>query len=369
MRTVRPDVSPARRTPARRGLRWAAPLLTVAAVGSLVVGQAPDLPGARAGGTAGGHGLATAVDAQAGSATTDRLELVARERVQLLRRRGTIEGDGRTVYIANRTEFRPAATAVRVPPRVRARSWVVVDLDTGRLLGKHQARRKLPQASTIKLLTALTAIRTIEPQTRHRVTKFESRQVCSCAGVERGRVYLRDTLLAGMLLPSGNDAAEAVAGSHPRGRWAFYRAMNDLALELGARDTVAKNASGLTAEGSHSSARDLVLLLRAAIADPTVAGILSMRSAEIATANGRHRHTVWRSTDYVNRVENSVGKSGYTTPAKNTLVVVTEVDGHRIAVASLGAPSGYSTDGARLLTRWANRNFDGLLGVGRLPLS
>ena len=62
-------------------------------------------------------------------------------------------------------------------------------------------------------------------------------------------------------------------------------------------------------------------------------------------------------------------ESANTTPAKNTLVVVTEVDGHRIAVASLGAPSGYSTDGARLLTRWANRNFDGLLGVGRLPLS
>lgn len=306
---------------------------------------------------------------QAGPAATDNLTLMARTRVELLRRRGTVVGDGRTVYIANGTTFRPARAEVRVPPRVRARSWVVVDLDTGRLLGKHQARRKLPQASTIKLLTALTAIRTIEPDARHRVTRFEARQTCSCAGVERGRVYRRNTLLAGMLLPSGNDAAEAVAGSHPRGRRAFYRAMNGLAQELGARDTVARNASGLTAEGSHSSARDLVLLLRAAVANKTIAGILSKRSAVIATANGRHRHTVWRSTDYVNLVENSLGKSGYTTPAKNTLVVVTEVDGHRIAVASLGAPSGYSTDSARVLTRWANRNFDGLLGVGRLPLS
>lgn len=358
MRPVRPAQPPARRTPGlRHRLRWAAPLAAVAAVSSLVIGQAPDQSGA------------ASTRTQARPTATADLELVARNRVELLRRKGRIVGDGRTVYVANGTEFRPAATSVAIPPRVRARSWVVVDLDTGRLLGKHQARARLPQASTMKLLTALTATRTIEPTARHRVTKFETSQVCSCAGVERGRVYRRDTLLAGMLLPSGNDAAEAVAGSHPSGRWAFYRAMNDLARELGARDTVAKNASGLTAAGSHSSARDLVLLLRAALADQTVAGILAQRSAVIATANGRHRHTVWRSTDYVNKVEGSLGKSGWTTPAQNTLVVMTPVEGRRIAVASLGAPTGYSTDGARALTEWAAENFDALLGVGRLPLS
>jgi D-alanyl-D-alanine carboxypeptidase (penicillin-binding protein 5/6) len=295
--------------------------------------------------------------------------MVAANRVELLRRTGTITGDGRTVYVANGTTFRPGPTSVALPPRVRARSWVVVDLDTGRLLGKHSARRKLPQASTMKLLTALTAMRTIEPGTRHRVTRYEVSQTCSCAGLKRGRIYSLETLLAGMLLPSGNDAAEAVAGSHPQGRWAFYAAMNDLARELGALDTVAKNASGLTADGSHSSARDLVLFLRAAVADKTIAGTLGMRSAEIATVAGRDRHTVWRSTDYVNKYANSLGKSGWTTPAKNTLVVVTEIRGHRVAVASLGAPSGYSTDGARALTRWASANFSGLEGVGRLPIS
>jgi D-alanyl-D-alanine carboxypeptidase (penicillin-binding protein 5/6) len=364
MRPVRPVTDPARRTRTVSRLRWAAPLVATAAVGSLVLGQ----PGP---GGAGGPDATTGGDAphQAAPATEADLALVARNRVELLRRKGSITGDGRTVYIANSTEFRPAARTVAVPPRVRARSWVVVDLDTGRLLGKHRARVKLPQASTMKLLSALTATRTIEPTARHKVTRFEASQTCSCAGVKRGRVYLRDTLLAGMLLPSGNDAAEAVAGSHPAGRWAFYRAMNDLARELGARDTVAKNASGLTAAGSHSSARDLVLLLRAALADETVAGILGKRSAVFATANGRHSHTVWRSTDYVNKFAGSLGKSGWTTPAQNTLVVMTEIEGRRIAVASLGAPTGYSTDGARALTRWAAENFDGLLGVGRLPLS
>jgi D-alanyl-D-alanine carboxypeptidase len=359
MRTNRHNRTTARRTPGTRSrLTWAAPFLAVAAVGSLAIGQAPNEPGIAAG----------TETSRSSQASAGEIEMVAANRVTLLRRKGFITGDGRTLYVANGTEFRPT-TKVAVPPRVRARAWVVVDLDTGRLLGKHEARKKLPQASTIKLLTALTAVRTIEPNKRHRVTKWESKQTCSCAVLKPGRFYRRDTLMAGMLLPSGNDAAEAVAGSHPKGRWAFYRAMNDLARELGARETVAKNASGLTAAGSHSTARDLVILLRAALEDPTVSRILGMRYAEISTAAGKLSHTVWRSTDYVNKYSGSLGKSGYTTPAKNTLVVGTEIDGHRIAVASLGAPGGYSTSGARALTEWANANFDGLKGVGRLPLS
>lgn len=291
----------------------------------------------------------------------------AQSRVELTQHRGTVTGDGATVYIANRTSFRPRGATVTLPPRLRARAWAVVDLDSGRILGQHDARRHLPQASTIKLLTAITAARTVPARTAHRVTRFETSQTCTCAGLRRGARYYRDTLMAGMLLPSGNDAAEALAGSHPRGRYAFYRAMNRTARRLGATDTVARNASGLTAAGSHSSARDLVILLRAAMARKAVADVLAMPSAEIATVRGKGRHTVWRGTDYVNMYTGSLGKSGYTTPAKNTLVVATEIDGHRLAVATLGAPGGYSTSGARRLTLWANRNFSALRAVGGLP--
>lgn len=293
--------------------------------------------------------------------------VAASSRVVLRRRTGRIEGDGRTRYVANRTEFRPRRTSVALPPRIRGKAWVVVDLDTGRLLGKYRARARLPQASTIKLLTAVTATGTIRPSTKHRVTRFETRQTCSCAGLVRGRWYRRNALLKGMLLESGNDAAEAVAGSHPRGRRAFYAAMNRTAGRLGATDTVVKNASGLTAAGAHSSARDLVLFLRAALADEPVTRILGLRTARIATVAGRHPVRLWRGTDYVNRYARSLGKSGWTTPAQNTLVVVTEIAGRRIAVASLGVPSGHSTRGARRLTRWAASNLSGLNAVGRLP--
>ena len=132
------------------------------------------------------------------------------EQVELTRRTGTVTGDGRTVYVANRTDFRPRRTEVTLPPRVRGRSWVVVDLDTGRILGKYRSRARLPGLDD-EALTAVTAARTVPVGTAHRVTRFEARQTCSCAGLRPGYRYARDTLLAGML-PSGNDAAEAVAG-------------------------------------------------------------------------------------------------------------------------------------------------------------
>lgn len=357
MRTVRPAPQPPL---PRRHLWWqrlAGPVAALAALSSLAVGQQTTPSAADAG-------------APTGTATAETLRTVAVSRVELKRRKGWVHGDGRTLFVANRTEFMPRrTTVVTVPPRVRARAWVVVDLDTGRLLGRFNHRKWLPQASTLKLLTALTATRTVAPDAKHRVSRYEAKQTCSCVGLKPGRVYSRDALLTGMLLKSGNDAAEAVAGMHPGGRWAFYQAMNDLARELGATDTVAKNASGLTAWGSHSSARDLVLFLRAALQDETVRRILSTPYAVVSTVTGKARRQIWRGTDYVNRYPGSLGKSGWTTPAQNTLVVVTEIDGRRIATAHLGAPSGYSTTGARALTEWAGANVEQLKPVGRLPHS
>jgi D-alanyl-D-alanine carboxypeptidase (penicillin-binding protein 5/6) len=246
---------------------------------------------------------------------------------------------------------------------------VVVDLSTGRLLAEHDARQWLPQASTMKLLTAVTAANNHHLRLPHKVTRFEVHQTCTCAGLAIGHRYTFKTLLEGMLLPSGNDAAEALAGSHPRGRDAFYAAMNRTARRLGARDTVARNASGLTAAGSHSSARDLVILLRAALRHRVVRQVLAMPSAQISSVDGRRRHTIWRGTDYVNLYPHSLGKSGYTTPAGNTLVVATRTGGHHIAVAVMHAPYGYVTSDARRLTEWAAENFAGLRKVGRLPFS
>jgi serine-type D-Ala-D-Ala carboxypeptidase (penicillin-binding protein 5/6) len=146
--------------------------------------------------------------------------------------------------------------------------------------------------------------------------------------------------------------------------------MNARADELGASDTHVVTPSGLTARGAHSSARDLVLFLRAAHQDAVVAPLLDRATYRFGPRVGTRR-TIHRTTDYVNRYvatnPGTRGKSGFTTPAKNTLVVNTLVRGRNIAVATLGAPGGWSTKGARTLTMWANANLGRLDAVGLLP--
>lgn len=143
--------------------------------------------------------------------------------------------------------------------------------------------------------------------------------------------------------------------------------MNRTASALGATDTWVRNPSGLTIGGEHSSAFDLVLLLRAAVANPTIASILRMETAPIASVTGRYAHAVWRTTAYASLYPGSLGKSGFTTPAGNTLVVESRIAGHRIAVATMGAPFGYSTLDARALAVWASRNRKHLLPMEILP--
>jgi D-alanyl-D-alanine carboxypeptidase (penicillin-binding protein 5/6) len=270
------------------------------------------------------------------------------------------------MIVRHRTTYRPVGH-VRRPPAIRARAWAIVDMGTGRILGFHHHRRYLPQASTIKLLTAVTASHRVAVHPRHRVTRAEAHpQYCTCVGLKVGRRYSRAALLAGMLLPSGNDAALALAGSDPDGRPAFITAMNARARRLGATDTHVVTPNGLTARGAHSSARDLLVFLRAAERNGVVAPYLSKRSAMFGPVNGR-KHRIYNATDYVMMYPGSQGKSGYTTPAKNTLVVSTHLYGHHIGVATLGAPGGYSTSGARSLTVWAARNFAHLRRVGHLP--
>jgi D-alanyl-D-alanine carboxypeptidase (penicillin-binding protein 5/6) len=226
-------------------------------------------------------------------------------------------------------------------------------------------------ASTIKLLSAITAAREVAAYPRHRVTRREAQpDSCTCAGLKPGRRYTRRALLAGMLLPSGNDAAAALAGSHPDGGKAFVAAMNRIADELGATGTWAANSSGLTAPGAYSSAHDLLVFLRVAQKSSVVEPVLDLASYRFGPRFGR-KHLIWRATDYVNeyvgRNPGTQGKSGFTTPAKNTLVVSTPMRGHQIGVSILGAQPGTITAAARRLTLWATRSFPRLLEVGRLP--
>lgn len=285
---------------------------------------------------------------------------------QLPAQRTQVRGDGSFKVRHRAAVIRPKGTAT-LPPAVQARAWIVADLDRGVVLARKKSGERLPVASIQKLLTAVTAVETI-PETRSvAVPSWAAGQICSCAGIKSGVHYPRKSLLAGAMLPSGNDAAESLAATHPEGRWVFYNAMNATAQRLGATRTVAKNASGLTVSGQHSTARDMLIILNAAMAHPDIAELAATRTSAPVTTRAGSTHWVPQKTHYVASYPGAAGKSGYTSAALNTLAVHTVVGGQRLGVVTLGAPGGHSTSGTRALAEWAASQRKALRKIGSLP--
>jgi D-alanyl-D-alanine carboxypeptidase (penicillin-binding protein 5/6) len=143
---------------------------------------------------------------------------------------------------------------------VRAKSVVLVDLETRRVLFSRLPHLKMPLASTAKLTTAMVALDHISPDSTVIVPGTATTVEPNVMGLSAGEELTVRELLYGLLLDSGNDAAETLAVTTVAGgREAFVRAMNVKAAALGLTDTHFVNPSGLDDPGQYSSAHDLAL--------------------------------------------------------------------------------------------------------------
>ena len=153
---------------------------------------------------------------------------------------------------------------VPAPPTLRDVSWVLADLDSGKVVAAKAAHARLLPASTLKTLTALTLIPEVSARQAITVTQADANADGTRVGLVPGLSYTGGQLFQALLMTSGNDAAYALADAGG-GREATLTAMNEHAAYLGAHDTVAKDPSGLDAPGQTSSAYDLALIGRAAL--------------------------------------------------------------------------------------------------------
>lgn len=266
---------------------------------------------------------------------------------------------------------RKPADAADAPPFVTSLAWAIADGKTGeRLWGFEDSTLREP-ASTTKIMTALVVLRQakIDPKVLDEVVTFSDRAdrtTGSTSGVKAGeRVSVRE-LLYGLLLPSGNDAAEALAehfsprfpATLPVGPTAgFLAEMNRLASELGLRETHYANPHGLPDPTHRSSARDLARLTAVAMTDPTFAAISATRErgATLVDASGKSRDIVWSNTNRLLEVDGYDGvKTGTTSGAGACLVASGHRGEDRLIVVVLGAATseGRYVD-ARNLFRWA----------------
>jgi D-alanyl-D-alanine carboxypeptidase (penicillin-binding protein 5/6) len=245
--------------------------------------------------------------------------------------------------------------SVRVRFRHPPRSGLLFDIDTGRVLWREQPARVLPIASLTKMMTALVVVDRVGPRAMVKITKEALAYTGSGVGLlPRGKRIPVNTMLHGLLLPSGNDAAIALAlraaGSQPR----FIALMNRRAHQMGLVCSRFSTVSGIKDQGNHSCASDLAAMARAILRQPRLARIVRRRSAVLKFPIKGHKIYLYNNNPLLRAgYRGTTGvKTGYTDAAGRCLVATARRGPIRLGVVLLNSP-----DPGRQATRLLDRGF------------
>ena len=237
----------------------------------------------------------------------------------------------------------PGFAAAASPPRLDAKAWILIDPRDDSVLAAKAPSKRLPIASTTKLMTAYLALHDLRPNQMVTAPAYRPSNPAEITlGLRAGeRIRVRDLLYA-LLLPSASDAAEtlavAVSGSVP----AFVTDMNRTARKLGLSDTSYANPIGLDDPDNYSSAHDLVTLASILMRNRLFARIVNTPSATLESGDHPRtvtsRNTLLGQEPWVNGV-----KTGHTLGAGYVLVG----SGTRGSTTLLSAVLGTSSESAR----------------------
>jgi D-alanyl-D-alanine carboxypeptidase len=243
----------------------------------------------------------------------------------------------RPLDVALRDKLDPVRMDFKHPPK----SGLLFDLDTGEVLWRRAPERVLPIASVTKMMTALVVVLHSQPDDRVRVTKEALAYQGSGIGLlPRGKLVRLESMLNGLLVVSGNDAAIALAqriGGSVRG---FVAMMNAEALQLGLRCSRFSRPDGYSDVDNHSCAADLAALARAVLDQPRLARIVDQRTVVLPfpIKGGK----LWLNSHNPLVVAGYPGttgiKTGYTDKAGSCFVGTATRNGRRLGVVLLDSP-------------------------------
>ncbi len=270
-----------------------------------------------------------------GSAAVKRLPAASGAGPVTLGRRGSIS-------LVKARPGRSTAAAAWTPPLLRkkisSRSYIVIDGETGETLVARAPDTPRQPASTIKVLTGMIALKSLEETDWVRVSRRASDMPRSKVYLDPRKSYRADDLINAVLLASANDASVALAEKIAGSEKDFARMMTLRAKLWGAGNTVCRTATGLTAKGQYSTARDLATIFRHAMEDEEFAA--RMARSKVRTSYGKllrnHNKALWR----VKGAEG--GKTGYTRAARQTYVGSFSRGDGSIIVAIMGSESMWS---------------------------
>jgi len=214
-----------------------------------------------------------------------------------------------------------------------------MEMSTESILYAKNPQRRLPPASTAKLMTAIVAIEKADLSDVITISKNASRARPSQVGFEKWDKVTLEKLLYAALITSANDAAvalaEAVAGSEKR----FVNLMNQKAASIGAKDTKFINSTGLPGARQYTTALDLSKIMRFALDYPKIKEIIGTPILELVTEKGKILFL--KNTDELLWSDETLigGKTGYTFRAGHCFVCAAERENDEIIIVLLGSPS------------------------------
>lgn len=277
------------------------------------------------------------------------------ERLQLVYKKPLVRASQWDNYIA---AAYPKKIGQEPFPFVTAGAVEIIDLDSMVSMIDANSRERLWPASITKLMTALVALDYYQPSqvlSVNSLPKIVDKE--SEMGLMVGDKLSVQSLINGLLIPSGNDAAFVLADNYPGGVEQFVYAMNEKARDLHMDDTHFENPSGLDSPKHFSSARDIARLTAVALKNPIISGAVNTIAVNLRDESGKKKYPVKNVNQLLGYVYGVDGvKTGFTDFAGQCLVSSVSRNGHRVVIVLLRSQDRFG-ETARII-EWVFRNFE-----------
>lgn len=223
-------------------------------------------------------------------------------------------------------------------PVLSAKSALVYDLTSEKVLFSKASNKRLPMASLTKIMTAIIAIESKKQDNKY-VVFSEDLVGENSMGLSEGETLTLKELLYGLILTSGNDAAEALASNYPQGRAQFIIAMNNKAKALGLKNTHFTNPTGLEGDGiQYTTVYDLLVITKYGLQFPIFKEVVATFVQNIPYSENHKAFYLENKTNLISSYPGVFGiKDGYTPEAGLCLVTYLNYKGHKIIGVILGS--------------------------------
>jgi len=240
---------------------------------------------------------------------------------------------------------RPVVTLPQ--PNISAASAIVMDADTGKVLFSKNCSEIRAVASLTKVMTTILTLEAGEKSKdldkQFRVNNSVIHIEGTSMGLREDDIVTRRALCYGMMLPSGNDAANVAAVSVSGSLHEFTKLMNQKARQIGMSDTTFKNPHGLDEKGHLSTARDMAVLTAYALQNPDFRDICSQSTKRLQFGNPPYSRSLTNNNKMLHSYDGCIGvKTGFTDNARRTLISAAERGDTTLIVVTLNAPDDWN---------------------------